>query len=233
MKSDMRIAEYINKVCKYIKWKKAVPGIQDELQDHILCHKETLVAKGMDETEAIEQAIAQTGDVAVIGKKLNRANRPENKGNPFTTAALRQPLRTALLFLLIGLTSFAFITNAAEYIVTSNEISNIGSYYQTIGVLLPQDQAQTDVTQGAKFLESSPYVAYTDWRRVASGILADMQNADFTGRIGHDGGYGSDAMFYGTVTEIVSFNFNPLHPYYFNENHEYVENTDMGTCYEI
>ena len=119
MKLDKKITDYISTVCEQIKWKKAVPGIQDELQDHILCHKEALVAGGMDETAAIEQAIAQTGDAAVIGKKLNRANRPANRGNPFATAALRQPLRTALLFLLIGLTSFAFITNAAEYIVTS------------------------------------------------------------------------------------------------------------------
>jgi len=123
MKSDKRITDYISKVCEHIKWKKAIPEIQDELQDHILCQKDVFVAEGMDEASAIDLAIAQTGDAAAIGKKLNRAKRPAgNRASPFLVAALRQPLRTVLLFLLIWLTSFAFITNAVEYIVTSNEI---------------------------------------------------------------------------------------------------------------
>jgi len=90
MKSDMRITDYINKVCEYIKWKKVIPEIQDELQDHILCQKDLLVTEGIDENEAINLAIAQMGDAAAIGKKLNRANRPAaNIWNPFATATLR------------------------------------------------------------------------------------------------------------------------------------------------
>jgi len=72
-----------------VKWKKANPEIQDELQDHILCQKNAFVAEGIDESLAIDLATAQTGEAAVIGKKLNRANRSaENRASPFINMPL-------------------------------------------------------------------------------------------------------------------------------------------------
>jgi hypothetical protein len=49
MQSDRRIADYINEVCGHVKWGKAISEIHEELQDHILCQKDALVAEGMNE----------------------------------------------------------------------------------------------------------------------------------------------------------------------------------------
>ncbi|HHY35335.1 MAG TPA: hypothetical protein GX510_06875, partial [Firmicutes bacterium] len=48
-------------------------------------------------------------------------------------SALRQPARTLVLVLLIGLISFAFVSKVAEYLVVNRETDRLAGYYRSIG----------------------------------------------------------------------------------------------------
>jgi len=131
-------------------------------------------------------------------------------------------LQTLLLFLLTNLAAFGFVSGVVEYLTVRMETMRLSEYYQYVGVLLPKDSEQTDVTDGARLLEDNPRVAYTDWRRVAIGMLPEgMTNADTDGNSGgylneyyenlipfyedyedvfrHNMTYLNDILFYGTV----------------------------------
>ncbi|MEN6419891.1 MAG: FtsX-like permease family protein [Clostridiaceae bacterium] len=125
--------------------------------------------------------------------------------NIFFLSAVRQPVKTILLFLLISLISFSFVSRTVEYVVVRRETERLGSYYRSIGMLKPTDPEQYYVTEGAALLEGNPYIAYTDSRRYCSGVLKDLYNADV-------GGYTSDTpetaamgFFYGVHVSDVWF----------------------------
>ena len=87
-------------------------------------------------------------------------------------SSFRQPLRTLFLILLIGLTSFTFVSNAVQYIIVQRETGRLGSYYRSIGSLiglLGNDPG--DVTQAANLIRHSPYLAYEDRRRDSEGVM--------------------------------------------------------------
>ena len=65
--------------------------------------------------------------------------------NIFLLSAVRQLVRTILLFLLISLISFSFVSRTVEYVVVRRETERLGSYYRSIGTLKPTDPEQTDV----------------------------------------------------------------------------------------
>ena len=140
-------------------------------------------------------------------------------------STLRRPLQTLLLFLITSLTTFGFISSTAEYLIVRITTSRLGEYYQYVGVLLPKDAEQIDVTVGARYLANNEHIAYTDWRRVAIGMLPDgMTNADVDGFSGdnmnefyeqfipyyedygdvlrHNMTYLNDVVFYGTVQSM-------------------------------
>ncbi|MEN6593377.1 MAG: FtsX-like permease family protein [Clostridiaceae bacterium] len=129
--------------------------------------------------------------------------------NIFFLSAVRQPVRTILLFLLISLISFSFVSRTVEYVVVRRETERLGSYYRSIGTLKPTEKAQTDVSAGAALLADNPYIAYTDSRRYCPGVLKDLYNSDVDGSSsdtprkaasGHNSGlHVSDVWFYGTL----------------------------------
>lgn len=73
----MDIKEYLNNVCKHIKYKPANKVIAEELESHIQDMKSDYLCKGISENEAEENAIKQMGDAKKIGKKLNKIHRPK------------------------------------------------------------------------------------------------------------------------------------------------------------
>lgn len=73
----MDIKEYLNNVCKCIKYKPANKAISEELETHIQDIKSDYLCKGLSENEAEENAIKQMGDAKKIGKKLNKIHRPK------------------------------------------------------------------------------------------------------------------------------------------------------------
>ena len=91
--------------------------------------------------------------------------------NIYIKTMLRQPVRTILLFLLIGLAAFAFTLRAVEFVSVSRHVDAIGANYRSIGVLMPQavpgfsPVPHGDVSAGAEILANSPMVQFEDRRR--------------------------------------------------------------------
>ena len=124
-------------------------------------------------------------------------------------STLRQPLRTLFLFLLIGLLSFAFISKAVEYLIVQREIDRLGSYYRSIGTLMPINPDEPDISEGVELIKNSPYLAFENPLRFSSGVLEGLYNADIQGYFSEDSregrllnGFCNSAMwFYGTYLD--------------------------------
>lgn len=69
--------EFLNDVCKEIKYKPASRPISEELEGHIQDAKEDYLCKGYSENEAEEKAVEQMGDAKQIGRKLNKIHKPK------------------------------------------------------------------------------------------------------------------------------------------------------------
>ncbi len=120
------------------------------------------------------------------------------KTNVCLKSSFRQPVRSLFLILLVGMTSFAFVSNAVEYIVVQRETGRLGSYYRSIGSLERLDGEEFgEVSQGANLIHSSRYLAYEDRRRESSGVMQGIWNPD-TGLTGIDN---NGMWFYGTLID--------------------------------
>ena len=73
----MNAKEFINDVCKEIKYEPANKPIAEELKGHIEDIKSEYLCKGATEKEAEEKAVEQMGDAKIIGKKLNKMYGPK------------------------------------------------------------------------------------------------------------------------------------------------------------
>ena len=63
----MKKEEYLRCVTDQIRCKKACPGIEKELEDHITDQAEMYLKKGMTEEQALKKAIAEMGDPVQVG----------------------------------------------------------------------------------------------------------------------------------------------------------------------
>lgn len=103
----------------------------------------------------------------------------EKPNNIYILSTLRQPIRTVLFVLLLGLISFVFVSKAVGFILVQRETETLGNYYRSIGILENlEDPRLGDITAGIELIESSPYVAYGDKRKVVSGVMQDTYNAN-------------------------------------------------------
>jgi len=83
------ISDYVNAVCRQIRWKMARVRVSEELTSHIEDSRDAYISQGLCEAEAIANAIANTGDADVVGTQLDRVHRPKPQwGMLGTTAAL-------------------------------------------------------------------------------------------------------------------------------------------------
>ena len=73
----MKIEEYLQLVTDQIRCKKARPDVKTELENHILDQMESYRNEGMEEQEAMEQAILEMGDPVEVGVELDRIHRPK------------------------------------------------------------------------------------------------------------------------------------------------------------
>ena len=105
MPSPDRINEYLNQICKQVRWREIRPRIEAELRDHILDQRDAYMSKGLNEDAATERAIAETGDAAMLGSQFDRAHRPPQKGL----------LALTFVLLAIGLLTRMFIFNDEDY----------------------------------------------------------------------------------------------------------------------
>ncbi len=72
-----KIMSFLKLVGEQIRWKKAQPIVVEEIQNHIEDLKNALIDDGLDEDQAIDQAIKEMGDPVVIGEQLNRVHKPK------------------------------------------------------------------------------------------------------------------------------------------------------------
>lgn len=70
---------FINDVCSYIKYKGVHKEVKDELSLHIDELKDSYISKGLTEEEAEKKAIADMGNAAEIGEKLNKQHKPQTE----------------------------------------------------------------------------------------------------------------------------------------------------------
>ena len=84
--SNHEIQDYVNCVCKQIRWKNHRSAIRNELQGHIADSMDDFMGQGESEGEAIKKTFEELGSPQVIGKELNEVYKPEfDKGKLFFT----------------------------------------------------------------------------------------------------------------------------------------------------
>ena len=73
----MKTKEFLDNVCKEIKYRPANKPIAEELESHIEELKNENLCKGLSEEQAEECAVEQMGDAKKIGKRLNKIHKPK------------------------------------------------------------------------------------------------------------------------------------------------------------
>ncbi|AWX54954.1 MULTISPECIES: FtsW/RodA/SpoVE family cell cycle protein [Brevibacillus] len=71
------IADYLDQVCRHVRATEMHRRIRDELESHLLDLMDEQMDEGVEEEEAVRQAILQMGDSATIGKQLHRIYKPK------------------------------------------------------------------------------------------------------------------------------------------------------------
>ena len=102
------------------------------------------------------------------------------KTNIFMKSVLRQPIRTLILAMLLGVAAFAFVARAAEFVVVRGEIRRVEGLFPSIGVLTPIDPQNItqdhDVTYAAEIIAASRHLAFEDRRVFTQGVLEGRRN---------------------------------------------------------
>ena len=96
--------------------------------------------------------------------------------NVFLKSALRQPLCSLLLALLLAAATFAFVVRVVEFIAVNDKIAEISRFYRPVG-LLQGGGADADVTDIAAIVADSGFDLVEDRRRGFEGTLVGLQNA--------------------------------------------------------
>jgi hypothetical protein len=92
-------------------------------------------------------------------------------------ASIRQPIRTLIFVLLVGLASFGFVSRAVEYIILDREMNRIEEFYRTVGTLVPIDPVtHNNVYEAAELLSGSRFIQFEDRRTITQGVMHDILN---------------------------------------------------------
>ena len=74
----MEMHEYLDALSGQIRSGRARQAVREELEAHIRDQAQTYVDSGMEEQEALEQAVRQMGDPVEVGIDMDRIHRPRN-----------------------------------------------------------------------------------------------------------------------------------------------------------
>ena len=118
----MDIKEFLNKICKEIKYKPIRKEISEEIQTHIEEIKQNNINNGMEEQIAEEKAIKEMGEAEEIGKQLNKIHRPK--------------LDWKLLILIIILTTYGLIIAILKEKSTNNNYIANTIFHIMIGLII-------------------------------------------------------------------------------------------------
>ena len=69
--------KYIQTVTEQIRYKRALPLVTKELEDHIEDQKNDYIEAGMNAAEAEEAAVLEMGDPVEVGVEMDRIHRPK------------------------------------------------------------------------------------------------------------------------------------------------------------
>jgi len=95
-------------------------------------------------------------------------------------STIRQPIRTLIFILLVGLATFGFVSRSVEYIILSREMNRIEEFYRTIGSLIPNDPvANNNVYHAAELIRNSPFIQTEDRRTITQATMHGVTNAFF------------------------------------------------------
>lgn len=82
------VQEFLQSVCKEIRFKSMHNRIIKELMDHIEDQKDEYIKQGMEEDVAVLKAVEQMGDPVVVGKQLDKTHRPKTEWSIVSIAAM-------------------------------------------------------------------------------------------------------------------------------------------------
>ena len=137
--------------------------------------------------------------------------------NVFLISLFRNRLKSFLVFILISVSSFAFVLRGIEYLALNEQVWSIANTYVSSGFFYSDEQFG-DVSYAAHILENSSSIDFIDRRINAKGFLIGYQNANYLGtrpslpRELID--TYSDAFFYGTLRSISTFNNDTIFVFY-------------------
>ena len=72
--------KYLETLTEQVRYKKSLPLIEKELENHIEEQKADFIAMGMEETEAETAAVLEMGDPVEVGVDMDRIHRPKSVG---------------------------------------------------------------------------------------------------------------------------------------------------------
>ena len=98
--------------------------------------------------------------------------------NVFLKSAVRKPLKSLIVFLLIGVISFGFMVKLVEYKVVTDETAKLEEYYKPVGRLRPESLEANLTAEGAKLLKTDPAVDYLDINREYIGVIDGIPAGD-------------------------------------------------------
>lgn len=116
--------------------------------------------------------------------------------NVFLKSAARKPLKSLIVFLLIGVISFGFMVKLVEYMVVTGETAKLEEYYKPVGRLRPESVEADSTAEGAKLLKTDPAVDYLDINREYIGVIDGIPAGDADNTLND---LKNISYFYGTV----------------------------------
>lgn len=105
--SDKCVQEFLQTVCKQIRFKGIHKDIVGELSGHIEDQKNQYIKQGLDEAAAAVKAVEQMGDPVLIGKQLDKAHRPKTEWSILSLALLLVIIGGGVQFLLSGVSAYS------------------------------------------------------------------------------------------------------------------------------
>jgi len=100
--------------------------------------------------------------------------------NVFLRSMRRQPAKAAVMLLVVGVITFAFVARAAEYLLVQQETERLSGYYTSVGSLeSTAGDNWADREGAAAFLAQHPDVELVSrYRNVSAVLPEDCKNAD-------------------------------------------------------
>ena len=118
--------------------------------------------------------------IVILAVNTGLGLKGSGKGQPpnvFLRSALRQPVKTGLLLLIMALLTFAFVSRASEYLLIRQETERLAGYYDAVGYLKSNWR---DTGEAAAYLEAREDVETVNTYRYVPGLLQeDFGNGDY------------------------------------------------------